>query len=230
MNTTEKKTKKESPIFSNGIMADGFSKGELNKVNAQGVFSTFWAWNFPAQRRWSIILTISNLSVGDHMVEFYLRKKGNKTLKKIGYGIIQNPEGEQLAILPVTLACDFKSDGIYELVSQFAGGVAQGVITFEVKQKDWPSFTQEELVFARTSKAHIIQSIRANIHCKSCSHAYIFEETILPETRVSPGVIRFPDNGVYVCKKCGHKLLLKDIQGQIRASLKEQLNNIMGGK
>jgi len=222
--------KPKSPVFSNGIMADGYSKGDLNKVNAQGVFTTFWIWGFPAQRRWAIILSIGNLSKGNYQISYFIRKQGNSSVKRIGSGILKNYEGEELAILPVPLTYEFKSDGIFELLCQFKDENEQGIITFEVKKKEWPIFSEEELTFAKTSTAHIIRNLRANIHCKKCSHAYIFEETILPDLKASPGVIRFPADGRYTCKDCGHILFLKDIQGQLRASLKEQLNNVMGGK
>ena len=229
MKLKENKVINNEPIFSGGLMVDGFTKGENNKIIAQGVFSTFWSWGFPATRRWSVIMSVCYLSAGIHNVTFSVREKNGTKLIKVGSAKLENIKGDPITIFPMQLAFEFEKEGIYELVSRIDNSKSVGIIPFEIKIKDWPEFNKQELDHVRSGKAHV-NSLRANVHCKNCKHAYIFEETVIPQKVTDKGVIRFPKDGKYKCKDCNHVLTLKDIQGQLRASLKELIINSLGGK
>ena len=77
------------------------------------------------------------------------------------------------------------------------------------------------------NKSLIPHKVSAQVKCKNCSHSYLFEEKILESEKDSGGTIPFPESGIYECDNCGHKMKLKDIQGQIRASIKDNLSNFI---
>ena len=67
----------------------------------------------------------------------------------------------------------------------------------------------------------------AQVKCKNCGHSCLFEEKILESEEHSGGTIPFPESGIHECDNCGHNMKLKDIQGQIRASIKDNLSNFL---
>ena len=120
------------------------------------------------------------------------------------------------------------SVGSYELLFSIPRTHRTLTIAFEVRKKDWPQFTKAETEFAKANP-NCAKSIRANIHCAKCSYAYVFEETLL-EAPPDGGVQRFPESGEFKCIDCQDTLELRDLQGQLRASLKEQVRQARGRK
>ena len=80
-----------------------------------------------------------------------------------------------------------------------------------------------EIEILEKNKALIPHKVSAQVKCSQCNQHYVFEEKILDSVESSGGTTPFPENGIYECDSCGHRMKLKDIQGQIRASIKDNL-------
>ncbi len=226
---TKKKQRKRLPCFGGGILADNYSLVDTGKINARGIFTMFWAWDFPCQRRGVAIITLFDFPKRKTKVMVSVKKKGSGA-KRL-HSIIVKSKGDippLIQAIPITFT--LPSAGSYELVFSSQSIRSKSKIPFEVRKKVWPKFTKAEREFAKTNP-NCIKSIRTNIHCSECKRAYVFEESIL-ETQPDEGVQRFPDSGKYKCKgkTCKNTLTLRDIQGQIRSSLKDHIKKTMGKK
>lgn len=223
----KKKKRKVSPRFGGGILADNYSALESGKVIAGGIFTLFRAWDFPCQRQCNAIITLFDLPKRRTKVDVSVRKRGSRAKKLITIPIEAKKDIPPL-IQSIGLNIPLASSGSYELLFSIPRTREILKIAFEVGKKEWPQFTKAEIEFAKTNP-NCAKSIRANIHCAKCSYAYVFEETLL-ETPPDGGVHRFPETGEFRCTSCNHLLKLRDFQGQLRSSLKEQIKQVMGKK
>lgn len=221
----KKKQKRKLIRFGGGVLTDNISLADTGKINAHGIFTMFWAWDFPCHRRGVAIITLFDLPKRKTKVVVSVKKKGSKSIKLAS--LIVESKGEPPPPIPtIPLTFTLTSAGSYELVFSIYGGRSKLKIPFEVRKKDWPQFTKVERKFARTNP-NCIKSIRTNVQCNKCSYSYVFEESLL-ETQPDKGIERFPDSGKYKCKGCKHTLTLRDLQGQIRSSLKDHIKKAMG--
>ncbi len=92
-------------------------------------------------------------------------------------------------------------------------------IPLNVATRPWPKLTKQELNFLQNNPL-LPHSIRMVIKCSHCPSLYTFEENVLAKEKLENGVLPFPDTGLFKCNNCVHKLQLKDIQGQLRSSIK----------
>ncbi|MHC4060388.1 MAG: hypothetical protein ACYSUC_06755 [Planctomycetota bacterium] len=218
------KLRKPSPRFGGGILADSTTITNSGKVNAQGIFTLFWAWDFPCERHCAAIITLFDLPQGKTKMPVSIKKKGFRAKR-----LTTIPVAYKKDIPPLTqsVALNFTltSSGSYEFLFSIPRTSRTLSIPFEVRKKTWPQLTKAEIDFAKTNP-NCIKSIRANINCSKCSHAYVFEETVL-ETPPAGGVHRFPASGRFKCVKCKHALRLRDVQGQMTSALKEQIEQAM---
>lgn len=221
---TKQKQRKRLPYFGGGILTDNFALADTGKVNAYGIYTMFWAWDFPCHRRGVAIFTLFDLPKRKTKVTVSIKKKGSKA-KKLSSLIVQLKEDAPPLIQTIALRLTLPSAGSYQLLFSIYGISSKLRIPFEVRKKDWPEFTKAEREFVKTNPM-VAKSIRANVHCSQCSHAYVFEESLL-ETPPDKGVQRFPDSGKFKCLSCSRQLRLRDLQGQLRASLKEQVKEVM---
>lgn len=223
----KKKQRRKLPRFGGGILTDNISLADTGKINAHGIFTMFWAWDFPCHRRGIAIITFFDLPKRKTKVVVSVKKKGSKAKKMASLTV--ESKGEAPPPIPtIPLTFTLTSAGSYELVFSIYGGRRKLKIPFEVRKKDWPQFTKVEREFARTNP-NCIKSIRANMQCNKCSYAYVFEESLL-DIPPDGGVQRFPESGEFECVNCNHILRLRDLQGQLRTSLKEQIKQSMGKK
>jgi len=224
MKNKKKKIKNIGKIGS-GILADSVKISEHGKYDCYGVFTIIYAWGFPCSRSWESLITVFDLPKGDTIVDIAL-KKGNKVLKKMVSVTIDNQEPNGAATIHVPLRYRFDFSGIYNIECSIGDSPKRVRIPFELRTKEWPKFNKNEVNFAKGNPS-IPQSLRANVHCDNCQYAYIFEETFIPDQEPSGGVYRFPESGKFECKQCDQIVELRDIQGQLRASLKDIISKKM---
>lgn len=213
------KTVKINPVFGSGLLSDSVIQTDSGKSNLQGIFTFFWAWGFPCFRTWFLTFTAFGIPEEKTSVLISIRKIGSRN--KTSLLAIDTTAGIDNApsTLSVQLSHSFDEPGRYEILCALHDASTQLRIPFEVRKKDWPEFSEEETYFARNNP-QIPSHLRADVQCKQCSYAYIFEESILND-KPKGGVHRFPPDGHYECKECGRTMNLLDIQGRLRASLKE---------
>jgi len=218
INISKSSKKKFIARLGSGILADSIKKSEQGKIDCYGVFTLFHAWGYPCSRSWNAIVSAFELPKGHTSITVTINR-GKNNLKTLATVDIDNEETNNITVIPIPLKYRFDKSGPYYLEFSILESIRKLKIPFEVQTKDWPEFTQKEIEFARNNNA-IPKSIRANVQCDKCRYTYIFEETFIPELRPTGGVRNFPESGKFECSDCGQILELRDIQGQLRASLK----------
>jgi hypothetical protein len=218
---------KKKPIgrLGSGILADSIKKSDQGKIDCYGIFTIFHAWGYPCSRSWKAIITIFNLPKGNTSLTVTLKEK-SKNIKSLGSVDISGDDPNGVIAIPIPLKYRFNKPGSYYLEFTIIDNLKKLRIPFEVRTKEWPEFTKKEIEFAKNNNL-IPQSLRANVHCDKCEYAYIFEETFIPELEPKGGIHRFPESGRFECSGCGQVLELRDIQGQLRASLKDIISQKM---
>jgi hypothetical protein len=206
-------------ILGGALLSDSIAQTDSGKVHAQGIFTMFWAWGFPCARNWFLTLTIFGLSKGKTSIVVGIRKAGDTSETSLAVVDAEVNEDDSSSTLAVQLSHSFEDAGRYEVVCSIRGSTSTLAIPVDVREKAWVEYTDEERAFVKDNP-QTPRNLRANVHCKQCSYAYIFEETILNE-KPKGGVNSFPDDGQFECKDCGHVMNLRDVQGRLRASLKE---------
>ena len=217
--TRSSKSKTTSPskaILGGGLLSDSIAQTDSGKIHAQGIFTVFWAWGFPCTR---------NLKKGKTSIVLGIRKSGETSQTSLAVIDAEVNEDDSSNTVVVQLTHNFESAGRYEVVCSIQDSSSSLSLPVDVCEKKWVTFTEDERNYVKSNK-DIPGSLRANVHCKQCSYAYIFEESILNETPKG-GVNSFPNDGKFECKDCGHVMNLKDIQGRLRASLKELVQSAM---
>lgn len=210
------------PSFGGGVLADSVTVTKAGKSSAQGIFTFFWAWAYPCDRTWHVVATIFDLPKSDVSCVLAIRKKGSPSVDPLGSISIASREADGAMTVSGPASYRFHGPGRYEVTLAFPKSKAELRIPFEIRTRGWPEFTRAELNFAPDIPASA-RTLRATIECPKCQAAYIFEERVLRESPLPPGVLEFPDSGVLECGGCGHEIHLRDIQGQIRQLLKERL-------
>ncbi len=211
------------PKFGSGIVCDSARPHPSGKIVAAGIFTMFWAWGFPANRNWSLIITLFYVPKKQTTLIFGIRKRGSSKVDTIGTADIQDNNPDNQHTINVQLGHVFESEGDYEIICTLKDYKTKLIIPFNIRTRDWPIFNGKEIDYLNKNKTKLPYKLSAQIKCKDCGHLYNFEEIVLPDEEVSGGAIRFPESGIYECEHCGRLLKLKDIQGQIRASIKDNL-------
>ena len=217
------------PKFNSGLLFDIVNVTPNNKINGLGSINIFRAWGFPSTRQATILISIFNLKRGDNSGDILLGKlHGTEEIKVAPFSVKSNVNNACMTTaIPVVVT--FIEEGRYYFKSVFHDYKSVLNIHFKFDLQKWPIFSKEEIDFVRKNPKPF-SSIRADINCNKCSHTYIFEENILEEVPPSGGVSRFPESGELQCGECNEKIYLRDIQGQMRFSLKEIISNAMKGK
>lgn len=218
------------PVFGSGVITDSIGPTEQSKPSATGIFTMFWAWGFPCNRSCFLITTIFNIPKGDMNIYVSINKKGSRKKNEIGNAKLYiKKDIDTGTTITIPLQFRFKSEGQYEIICQFRDYAGRLKIPLIVKLKKWPKLTIKEKAFAKKNPK-IIRSFRVNARCRNCDHTYIFEETGEVDSEPTGGVLRFPESGVLECGECGNEMNLRDIQGQMRESLKETIKMAMRDK
>ena len=74
----KKKRRKLTPYIGGGILTDNSSIDKSGKMNAYGIFTMFWAWDFPCNRLAEAIITMFNMPKRKTKVIISVKKKGNR--------------------------------------------------------------------------------------------------------------------------------------------------------
>lgn len=217
----------KTPKFGSGLVCDGFFDMENHKISATGVFTLFYAWGYPCFRKWTTIVTLFDLPKGTTSILVSLGKKGIALKNSLQVIDLFSNESNNSMIINVTIPYKFTAPGLYEVIFSFKDYKGQIKIPFELRNHDWPVFSLEEKEFVKINQ-NVISKLRVNVQCDNCSYAYVFEEAVIDDEEETKGVKKFPQNGVFECLDCGKTLFLKDIQGQLRSSIKEALKEAMG--
>ena len=220
---SETKTK---PFFGSGILADSLRASQDGKVNATGIFTVLYAWSFPCNRVLNAVLTIFNLPKGITSIAASVGKRNSRKLKSLGlFDVISKTNGGVITA-PYEIKHKFEHQGYNEIIFSFRDYPGKLKIPLDIRKRQWPEFTDKELRFIKTTGSKF-PSFRITIHCSGCEHVYIFEEQLNTELPLKGGVHRFPEQGVFICEECDREMDLKDIQGQLRQSLKDTIKQRM---
>lgn len=224
----KKKPKHLKPFLGSALLCDNVTVSEKNRVNIQGVITIFWAWGYPCSRTWWFVPTLFDLPKGKISLTISLRKATRRELSSLTVVDANIEKDNTITAIPTQLTHSFESSGRYELICTMNKCLKPLKVPFCVQEKKWAKFTKDEKNFI-SKNPHVPHALKANIHCKQCSHAFIFEEAVIEENPVG-GVLRFPESGEFECGECGYILKIKDYQGRLRASLKEIVVNAMRRK
>ena len=216
------------PFFGSGLLFDVVASTPGGKLTGQGAICVFWAWGFPCSRQCWALMTIFNLRKGSTPILIRLRKGHSRQMNTVGSGDVTTSADNACATTPMLLTYQFQEPGEYFLVATLGGYRSKLEIPFAVIVRDWPTFTEAERQFARKNPGSV-PGARATVHCSKCSHAYIFEENLSEDTPLPGGVQKFPESGKFECIDCGETVHLRDIQGQLRSSLKQILSQTIRG-
>ena len=218
------------PRLGSGLLCDGMQAvaGQA-KPNCVGVFTSLNAWAFPCTRTWQVMLTAFNLSPARATFSLHVKKVGTSRCTRIGKGEPLAGEVKRDMVLGLQTAHRFTEPGAYDLIVRLYRSRSELRIPFRVELRDWPTFSDKEVAFARKGPAGLLTSVRAAIDCDKCKTPYVFEESILPDHTPAPGVQKFPKSGNLKCKSedCGHTMHLKDVQGRMRQTLKDMIRHRM---
>jgi len=214
---------KLKPKIGSAMISDSAIRRPSGKYTLNGVFTNFKAWSFPCRRHCFITTTIFYTPKGNNKLDVFLAKGDIK--ENIQTINLKNEEFVDGTVIPFPIEFSLSEEGEYLLICKLKGQRKEIKIPFFVTQEPWPEFTEQEIEFAK-SNPNIINKINANVQCTDCSHAYIFQESILNEPPEG-GVLRFPKDGILKCKQCGHEMNMKDIQGRLRSSLLENIRTLM---
>ena len=218
-----------NPSIGSAILADRSNKDETQKVNINGAFTTFWAWGFPCFRKWTATVTLFNLPKGKTSMKAYLNGPSIKNIIIAGGGIETKYEDTNF-IMQFDLEYMFKKPGKYFIDFRYDDFDDSLTVPFEIREKNWAKFTRSEIKFVRKHK-NIPDNIEVDIQCKKCDSMYTFVEAIGPEIYLRmPEARQFPLDGSFPCDKCNNIIDLKDIQGQVRETLKGMIISAMRGR
>ncbi|MBN1762667.1 MAG: hypothetical protein JW878_06300 [Methanomicrobia archaeon] len=223
------KKKKITPFFGSGVLVDSFRLGESGKADVSGVFTILYAWSIPFTRTFSAVFTIFNLPKGATSVAVSISKRRSRKSKSLALLDVKSKENKGDIIVTFSVKNKFEEDGFHDVIFSFRDYPGTLRIPLDIQKREWPEFTEAELGFVK-QLGDDSPSFRVNIHCSDCEHVYIFEEQLNPDIHPKGGINRFPENSIFICEECGKEMDLKDIRGQLSASLKDTIAQRMRGK
>ena len=219
---------KSPSSFGSAIFCNSATQGERGKVDCRGIFTSFLAWAYPTSiRNWQAIVTIYNLPKETTTVSVAIAY-GRGKKETLATADVEKGEKELGNVLHIPLRYQFHREGIYNIFFNIIGTIKMLKVPLKVSTQDWPEFTQGEIELIRKNKK-MPNTIRANLTCSNCSKPYTFEEALLPGHKMADGVQPFPDSGFIICKSCRRKIYLKDVQGQVRSSMKTAVQRARKG-
>ena len=226
MNNIKEKT--DLPRFGGALFSDSIKKQPSGKVDLTGVFTIFNSWAFPCIRSWQMTLTIYN-SPTEGAVDVGIRKIGERNIKPLALIQFtkQSGKGRTDRIFTSPLTNEFSRDGGYEVICSLKNTNLQIKNPIYIKHLEWPEFSTSEINAATNLRSKAITKINVQLNCPSCNHIYVFEESLLENEEPTGGALSFPKDGNFKCNKCDHDFNLKDLQGQIRYNIKDNLNRLM---
>ena len=220
-----------APRFGGAILADGVTRSDAGRMDARGIINVFWAWGFPCFRGANAVFTLFNLRNRRHSLVVSFRKSQSRIGRSLSVVDIVDIEvgrsGGVIAI-HVPLRLRLESEGDYEVLGQLRGTPAKHRVPFVVRLKPWPRFTSAEKEAVHNNPS-LASQLRVTVECPKCKATYTFQESVAPDIALPHNVNPFPSSGVFECEQCGQDIPLRDVQGQIRDSLKSRIARSRAG-
>lgn len=208
----------ESPLqIGGGLNCDGFKIGQSNKLDLEGTFTVMYLYAFPAQRIWSLVFSALDVAPNDEVNVFLEGPSGHKT-QVSNTAFPKEPNNPH--INASIIAYSFIEAGTHRFSFEVNGTSQDAEVLFLAVLREWPEFDEEEINLVRNSKGLYSSKASVSVKCGTCSTVYDFEEKLLAEEVITKGYMSFPEEGFLSCPKCQNRIELRDIQGQLRASLK----------
>jgi hypothetical protein len=219
---TNSMSSKSELMLAAAVFCTSVSPSESGKIICRDIFTTHLAWSYPtAFRSWFAILTLYNLPPGTTTIVVSIsRGRGPKTT--LASADIKRAPEDLGSVINIPLRHKFQNEGLHIVHFNLVGTTKVLKIPLNVATRPWPNFTKKDLAFLENNPS-LPHSIRMIVTCSNCSSPYTFEENVLTKDKLLSGVLPFPDSGMFECNNCGYKLQLKDIQGQLRSSIKTAL-------
>lgn len=217
------KSKIKKPWFGGGLVSDSARPQNSGKIDVHGVFTQMYCWGYPALRAWALVVTIFDLPRAKTPLIIGIKRKGNSEIDTLATLDIKDESLDNAHTIHLELGYRFQKEGDYEIICYFKDYSAKLKTPIRIRTREWPTFSTKEIEILEKNKALIPHKVSAQVKCSQCNQHYVFEEKILDSVESSGGTTPFPENGIYECDSCGHRMKLKDIQGQIRASIKDNL-------
>ncbi len=214
--------------FASAIFCNSASTEDSGKINCRGIFTSFLVWAYPSSVKfWHAIVTIYNLPLATSSISVSISygKSKKTTLATVD---VESPDRDFGSILNIPISYQFNREGYYTVHFNLIGTTKTLKIPVKVFTQAWPKFSEKEIEYLKKNPTKI-GPIRANIICSDCSQPYIFEDILFPDYKIAHGVHPFPDSGEFECDTCGRILNLKDIQGQIRSSIRIAVTSALKG-
>jgi len=213
------------------ILCNATSKGDDNKLDCRGVFTSFLAWAFPTTpRAWHSILTLYEYPTTDTIFINTAISFGHG--RKINLTKVELPpqKGNFGLIVDIPQFYSFTEEGLYFIHFSIVGTTNTLSLPVKVITQPWPRVTKKQLNFLEKNSL-VPNSVQITIICSKCSHPVLFQDSFLPGTTLAKSAHPFPDSGIYKCEECGDIMYLKDIQGQARSSIIATIPKVWrGGK
>jgi hypothetical protein len=217
----------KKPWFGGGLISDSARPQNSGKIDIHGVFTNMYCWGYPAIRAWSHVVTVFDLPRAKTPMIIGIKRKGSSEIDTLATVDIKDESIDNSHTILSELGFRFQKEGDYEIISYFKDYPIKLKTPIRIRTRDWPTFSVKEIEVLEKNKALIPHKVGAQVKCSQCNQHYVFEEKILDSVEPSGGTSPFPENGVYECDNCGHRMKLKDIQGQIRASIKDNLTKFI---
>lgn len=227
------------PQFGSSLLARRAEETARGVVDCHGLITIFWAWAFPCTRTWHSVVTIHDLLPQTrYTVYFDIDGDTMRRPKRLAEAAIEAGPGPEVEYADPTIPRNlntslnarvsfaFPAGGTYHVNATLKGTPVNISTPVSVILRAWPVLSDEEIKFAKANDV-LPKAIRANVHCAHCHHAYVLEEAIENKAKSKGGTIRFPESGRLRCVQCARSIPVKDIQGQLRQSLKEKIQEAM---
>lgn len=222
-----KTTSHNDPIVGSGVLCTGIQR-DRDKIACLGVFTTFWAWAYPCMRQGHALVTVFNLPSGKTTATLSIGRSRKRGMPILSSATIEAKEDNTNVTFSIPFTHRFHDDGIHNVIIELKDYGHRLVIPVELRSKRWPKLTKQELAFAH-DHADLMPKLQANVVCHGCKHIYVFEEPLHAEAPIRGGALPFPANGTYECLECGREIPLRDLQGQLLATLKESIRRQLEG-
>jgi len=221
---TEAMSPKGGPKLASAIFCNSVPQSESGKKDCRGIFTSFLAWAYPtSSRSWFAILTLYDLPLEGTTVAVSISREGRQA-KKLQVVDISRSAEDVGSIIVIPLRHSFEGEGRHFVHFNVVGTKKGLKIPTNVVTRPWAKFSKKELLFLKENPS-TQHAIRINVLCSNCSNQYVFEENVLAKEDLVGNILPFPDSGLFECGECAQEMRLKDIQGQLRSSIKTAITS-----
>jgi hypothetical protein len=198
------------------VTADSHKEGYNAKTDAFGIFNTFFVWGYPATRKCSVILGVTDAS-DPFEIRLWLEdpSKSRRTLGKID---ARPKVPSHAALIPQEIQVEIRKPGKHRIGASIADGPIRW-IPLLVVERPWPAPLEGDQLAAVLATPHAVKSATATLRCGKCGKTYLFEVLLDPAQPLRKGAMAFPTDGIFRCPECKTIHRLRDLEGQLRSHL-----------